>query len=168
MHGGVAVASGHGCLNDLWTYNLSTRTWQHLPCSGDRQVISNKVAAHTVAPVAACGHSMAITDDGVCFLYGGLNRNKRVQTMLQALVPLATNIPGGVPRDVAPALFVRTAPVLIGLAHVRCVRCYVVLMCALGRHMTGASLQRSACKEHCRGTPALHGNAASPQQWLGQ
>jgi hypothetical protein len=120
LHGGVTITSGHGCISDLWVFSLATRTWRQLPCSGDRQVISKKVAAYQVAPMAACGHAMAVTDEGTVYLYGGLNKEERVVRMMQALVPLATQVPGGVPSGVSPATFIRTAPVIIGQAHARC------------------------------------------------
>ena len=128
-HGGVSNTTGHGCISDLWALDLPTRAWRLISCTGDRQVISSKVAAYQVAPVAACGHAMAVTDDGAILLFGGLNREKQLVRALQAIVPIATNVPGGVPAGVAPDLFIRQAGLLVGLAHARCALAMTCTLC---------------------------------------
>lgn len=127
VHGGMAVSSGHGCINDLWSLDLRTCTWHHHSCSGDRQTISNKVAAHQVVPMSACGHGMSITGDGAVHLYGGLDRNKELAKTLQVLVPLAQRSPGGNVCGVAPDHSIPRAGMMIALAHARCAGKPVVL-----------------------------------------
>eukprot|EP00892_Ulva_mutabilis_P010048 jgi/Ulvmu1/7415/UM036_0075.1 len=119
MHGGSAVATGHGCLNDLWCFDLATKVWKQVPIVGSKQSVSSKLAAVRCAPVAACQHTLAIDSAGSVILQGGTQSRGETNRMLQIAVQLVNSVPGGVPTNIAMACRIRPAGMVAALALCR-------------------------------------------------
>lgn len=139
MHGGSAAATGHGCLNDLWRFDLATRAWTQVPLVTSKQCVSRKLATVRSAPAAACQHTLAIDSAGSLILQGGTQSRGETNRTLQVAVQLVTSVPGGVPTDVAMACRIRPAGLVAALALCRCAadtRC---------RYLPPPSLCRNNC-----------------------
>lgn len=114
------MTTGHGCINDLWAFDLNMRTWAPLPSSGERGAPASKLATRQVALSAACCHAVGALQDGSIVAFGGFDRRMLPCRALQLAAPLVTNTPVGTPHPVPCGLSVRAAPVLLGQAHARC------------------------------------------------
>ena len=119
LHGGSAVATGHGCLNDLWCFDLDTRLWTQVPMLSSKRCISSKLAAIRSAPVAACQHTIAIDSFGSFITQGGSSSRGETNRTLQMAVQLIMNLPGGVPTNMAMACRIRPAGVMAALSSCR-------------------------------------------------
>jgi hypothetical protein len=122
LHGGLSLTTGHGCINDLWTFDMDHHKWELLSCTGQRQSISTKFASHQITLSSSCCHALAVLRDGTCVIFGGFNGKKEPVRALQAAVPLAEQLPGRSGQAVPAGVFMRTADILLGQAHARCVK----------------------------------------------
>ena len=114
------MTTGHGCMNDLWAFDLAAGAWAAVPSGGDRGAPGSKLTTRQVTASAACCHALGALDDGTLVAFGGLDRRMQPCRALQLAVPLVANAPGGVPQRVPCGLSLRAAPLLLGQAHARC------------------------------------------------
>jgi hypothetical protein len=114
------VATGHGCINDLWTFDMATGAWIALPVATVHASASTKLAAARITAVAARHHALAVDATGALLLFGGSVRGGELNGKLQALLPLVSNVPGGQPSHFTVVVRVRPAGLLAALALCRC------------------------------------------------
>ena len=119
VHGGMSVATGHGCLNDLWVFDMASRRWTQMAVSTVSTSASSKLAKARVTSVSACQHTLAVDVAGTLLLFGGNTRGADLNKKMQALVPLVSNIPGGPPSKFPAVTRVRPAGTLAALAFCR-------------------------------------------------
>jgi hypothetical protein len=149
MHGGMSVATGHGCLSDLWVFNVQTCTWSAAQVAAVHMPLPSQLAASRVAPVAACQHAMAVDASGAVLLFGGNVRAGNLNDKMQVLVPLLANVPGGAPQGLRMVTRIRPAGTLAVLALCRCAARSICH--SAGLHMP----QRRAALRSCSCLPAL-------------
>ena len=128
IHGGVSVATGHGCINDLWTFDMATCMWTQLTVATVCASATTKLASTRVTAVAACQHTLAIDGAGTLLVFGGNVKGAELNRKMQALLPLVSNVPGGLPTNLPAVTRVRLAGTLAALAFCRC----VCLPCSIG------------------------------------
>jgi hypothetical protein len=143
VHGGVSVATGHGCINDLWTFDMDTGKWSAVPVATVCASASTKLAAARVTSIAACQHTLAVDSAGTLLLFGGNMRGGELNKKMQALLPLVSNVPGGPPANFPAVTRVRPAGTLAALALCRC--------CSWPRLDTLSSYSNPllCCSSHC-------------------
>jgi hypothetical protein len=127
MHGGLSLTTGHGCINDLWTFDMASHRWEMVPCVGQRQSVSTKFASHQTVLSSSCYHALAVLRDGTCAIFGGFNGKKAPVRVLQAAVPLVEQASGNLLGGVPSGIFMHAADLILGQAHARC---DVVLFCS--------------------------------------
>jgi hypothetical protein len=120
VHGGLSLTTGHGCINDLWAFDMAAHRWELLPCVGQRQSVSTKFASHQTVLSSSCFHALAVLGDGTCIIFGGFNGKKAAVRVLQAAVPLAEQATGNLQGGVPSGIFIRAADVILGQSQARC------------------------------------------------
>lgn len=119
LHGGNAVATGHGCLNDLWQFDVRKHTWTRVPVAASRQHISDKLASVSTSVASACQHTLAVDSSGSFIIHGGSSSRGDLNRTLQVVTQLVSNVPGGAPNNMAMASRLRPAGTVAALAMCR-------------------------------------------------
>jgi len=60
--------SGEDCLNDTWAFDISTRKWTELQCTGS-------------IPCPRCDHAAVLVDD-VMYVFGGYTGNTHLDDLI--------------------------------------------------------------------------------------